>query len=769
MAPGSHAQLPACASDRGVARCRAESTTSRFRRGALISLNAEITSHQKISNKIYLNKQTMNTTSPERETCQQNLTFLEKARGYCPPHSFVQARAAASASVTRSDNDVAALISVAELLSREIPATTSVGTDTTTIAARAWAALTRALLLASDHALAVRVLVNRSYLGMKVGERELATEDAAAALALNELNAKAWSRLYAATGDKNAQELAIQLATCDEASAEPAAALRTSADVSATRVAALYEGAKPEPAAIAANMELRNSPGCGRGWHVASGCEGVPSGTALVLDEAPLAAVALFEPLSMSGTDSDPLRGVARCTHCLSSLRRLPPTLAGAGGDAWYVLACGCCSGGRHAGVYCSLQCRSRDAPAHALLRLLHEVPVPPELLLAIRLTLVGAKADELCSSQVATAKTRAAFAQSASLAAAAFPGVPRAPSADDILLALARVSENAFVLRAVEEVDREAAAGGSHGVRSSSSTSPSDAVVELRDRRIGIAVYAACSLFNHSCEPAAVAAFDGARLTVRTLRAVPPGGALTIAYAEASDLPSRLDVATRRATLFERWHFECACDACLTESAGVGDRQRSIGRGGSSSSGNAEDSTVAARNSILLQKARAAVRNATSQFLAAANDADTMERLANAAALLASVGSGAGAATSEHYAACDALAAAHARERRYAFAAQWLAAALAGIGVLLPGGAGDVATAALAARPSIALDVWKLAQLRHLCGERAAARALARSAEPTMRALLPSGSPELVELQRMLAAAPTERSAMSAAAAAAQ
>ena len=157
-----------------------------------------------------------------------------------------------------------------------------------------------------------------------------------------------------------------------------------------------------------------------------------------------------------------------------------------------------------------------------------------------------------------------------------------------------------------------------------------------------------------------------------------------------------------------------------------------------------------------LLQRTRAA--------LAAAAAASPRDNDAAAAALAVAADAladeSAGSQTTEYFAACDALAHMHAHASRHADAAAWLARALAGAGALRAGSSADdivtVDSEALARRPGLALDVWKLAQLRWLAATsataRASARSLARAAEPQLQALLPRASPVRAELAAMLA-----------------
>ena len=74
----------------------------------------------------------------------------------------------------------------------------------------------------------------------------------------------------------------------------------------------------------------------------------------------------------------------------------------------------------------------------------------------------------------------------------------------------------------------------------------------------VGAGCYPPAALLNHSCAPNCVLAFDGAQLEIRTLVHVDAGAELTHSYVDLC-----LCTSERRATLRERYGFECRCERC--------------------------------------------------------------------------------------------------------------------------------------------------------------------------------------------------------------
>ena len=100
----------------------------------------------------------------------------------------------------------------------------------------------------------------------------------------------------------------------------------------------------------------------------------------------------------------------------------------------------------------------------------------------------------------------------------------------------------------------------------------------------IGVGLYPAAALINHSCDPNCVIAYDcdrtGARCLVRAIKDIPPGEELTISYIEVNQT-----VQARRASLQETFFFDCRCPSCESEqqveegSNEEGERERTLQR----------------------------------------------------------------------------------------------------------------------------------------------------------------------------------------------
>ena len=86
---------------------------------------------------------------------------------------------------------------------------------------------------------------------------------------------------------------------------------------------------------------------------------------------------------------------------------------------------------------------------------------------------------------------------------------------------------------------------------------SVTDAGGGRRPLAVGMALYRALSLANHSCEPAADVVFSGHLAVVFALRGVTAGGELSVDYGVVFYLNER---DARRATLLEHYRFICRC-----------------------------------------------------------------------------------------------------------------------------------------------------------------------------------------------------------------
>jgi len=76
--------------------------------------------------------------------------------------------------------------------------------------------------------------------------------------------------------------------------------------------------------------------------------------------------------------------------------------------------------------------------------------------------------------------------------------------------------------------------------------------------REIGVGIFPAAALINHSCTPTAVQTFAGRTLRVRAIQALNPQDEVTISYLDLAD-PLHL----RHKELEERYFFKCACPLC--------------------------------------------------------------------------------------------------------------------------------------------------------------------------------------------------------------
>ena len=77
----------------------------------------------------------------------------------------------------------------------------------------------------------------------------------------------------------------------------------------------------------------------------------------------------------------------------------------------------------------------------------------------------------------------------------------------------------------------------------------------------VGMAVYSAPSLLNHSCRPNTFALFNGPRLLIKALRDISRGEQLFFPYTKTLQLKSE-----RQTDLQKGYNFTCACERCLED-----------------------------------------------------------------------------------------------------------------------------------------------------------------------------------------------------------
>ncbi|KAF0686632.1 Aste57867_21579 [Aphanomyces stellatus] len=87
-----------------------------------------------------------------------------------------------------------------------------------------------------------------------------------------------------------------------------------------------------------------------------------------------------------------------------------------------------------------------------------------------------------------------------------------------------------------------------------------SRATDDVVQRRVGVGVYPATAMINHSCVPNSFVRFDGATLSVVASRMLAPGDDVLISYGPHA---AKMDAATRQAILRDQYLFACACAAC--------------------------------------------------------------------------------------------------------------------------------------------------------------------------------------------------------------
>merc|ERR1712151_688510 len=79
------------------------------------------------------------------------------------------------------------------------------------------------------------------------------------------------------------------------------------------------------------------------------------------------------------------------------------------------------------------------------------------------------------------------------------------------------------------------------------------------RNRLLGVGLYVAASLFNHSCAPNVARVQRGCQVEFYALTAVQMGEALCIAYIN----PRIADATARRSKLLAAYGFSCTCKRC--------------------------------------------------------------------------------------------------------------------------------------------------------------------------------------------------------------
>ena len=77
----------------------------------------------------------------------------------------------------------------------------------------------------------------------------------------------------------------------------------------------------------------------------------------------------------------------------------------------------------------------------------------------------------------------------------------------------------------------------------------------------MGVALYSAPSLLNHSCRPNTLPLFNGRDLLIKAVRDIDPGEQLFITYTETLQLLSE-----RQTELQKGYNFTCACERCLED-----------------------------------------------------------------------------------------------------------------------------------------------------------------------------------------------------------
>ena len=77
----------------------------------------------------------------------------------------------------------------------------------------------------------------------------------------------------------------------------------------------------------------------------------------------------------------------------------------------------------------------------------------------------------------------------------------------------------------------------------------------------VGVALYSAPSLLNHSCRPNTFTWFNGRQLFLIAVRDIDPGEQLFITYTDIMQLLSECQTELQK-----EYNFTCACERCLED-----------------------------------------------------------------------------------------------------------------------------------------------------------------------------------------------------------
>lgn len=432
---------------------------------------------------------------------------------------------------------------------------------------------TRALQKApSEDASALAVLYTaRSKANLAVGESRAALSDAAEALMLAPLYAKAW-RCYAAAHPqppKTVRSMASELCADDgDESASRASlvaedeALRLVAEISA-EAAAEEDGVRAAGATGPTALVKEGRSGLDTSGRCLVTTGAVSGAGTLLLADQPLALA-----VHRAGGREQ------RCHWCTKVAASPLP-----------------CSGCADA-VYCSRSCRAAASAEHqtecgCALSLL----LPAETTLACRLQRL-CTGDDDASSTVQTLQSHEAnldvercvdHCLQAAVAALLLKDL-RAQNqnetktssrvrieqawAMDLCGYLCRIDTNAHAITAVVPLQPEETASDDDGrsfVHSNSSSNSSTGVLieKVTQERVAVALYPRASLVNHACSPTARVQFNGRQLHLVSATAMRPAGEVTISY---GPIAGRAGVGARREQLQSQYHFLCCCSACEDE-----------------------------------------------------------------------------------------------------------------------------------------------------------------------------------------------------------
>ena len=172
------------------------------------------------------------------------------------------------------------------------------------------------------------------------------------------------------------------------------------------------------------------------------------------------------------------------------------------------------------------------------------------------------------------------------------FPEERRAQMSEQAAMLCSLVAHAATPARAAADPDR--------GGRAASSSAPpavglaaellatiavnAHTVCDEELAELGIGIYPLAALTNHDCDPSAAQTFGaGAELTLRALRALAPGDAVTIGYIDLA-----ATTAARRKALRDSYLFECRCARCAAGDAAASPAARRAASAGAASVGDA-------------------------------------------------------------------------------------------------------------------------------------------------------------------------------------